>query len=387
MSKRRVMLIIESSRAYGRECLLGIAAYARHHGDWHMMHIERGLDDQLPRSLKAWGGEGVITRIESPGITHAIEALGLPTVDLRGTQRPRGGAMFDTDPAGCARLAVDHFLQRGFSQLAFCGYEGVDFSDARRDGFLRCVKSKVQVCPPETSGGGGRGGGTLAREAHGEFHEAHLVNWLKTLVKPVGVFACNDMRGRQVLAAAASAGLKVPDEVAVVGVDNDEVICELSNPPLSSVEPDAYRIGYDGAAMLDRMMRGGRAPKRTVMLPPKRVAGRLSSDVVAIDDAAIAQAMRIIRDRACDGVKVEDLLGELSISRATLERRFRQLLGRSPKAEIDRVRCGRAERLLAETTYPLQQIAQMAGYRTAAHFVTAFKRMTGRTPGHYRTAR
>jgi LacI family transcriptional regulator len=123
------------------------------------------------------------------------------------------------------------------------------------------------------------------------------------------------------------------------------------------------------------------------MAPPKRVAARLSSDVVAIDDAAIAQAMRIIRDRACDGMKVEQLLGELSVSRATLERRFRQLLGRSPKAEIDRVRCARAQRLLAETTYPLARIAEMAGYRTAAHFVTAFKRMTGGTPGHFRTAR
>ena len=382
----RVILLIESSRAYGRGCLLGIGAYIRNHGPWEVLHLERGIADDLPDVVRQWKGDGILTRIENRSLVRLVERLKVPVVDLRGSHCPTGGVMLDTDPDACARLAADHFLDHGFSHFAFCGYPGVDFSDQRSDYFVRyltAVGHDVQIFAPA-----GRVATTSdkvqVREAYGELAQPELVAWLQSLPRPVAVFACNDNRGRQLLAACARAGLAVPDDVAVLGVDNDEVICNLSNPPLSSIEPDTYRLGYEGASILDIMMSGDPAPDRSLLAPPKGISVRLSSDVLAMEDAEMAMAVRMIRDRACQGITVEQLVAALTISRATLERRFLRLLGHSPKAEIDRVRFERAKHLLAETTYKLERIALLIGFSNAAQFATAFKRYAGCRPSEYR---
>jgi LacI family transcriptional regulator len=205
------------------------------------------------------------------------------------------------------------------------------------------------------------------------------------LLRPLAVLACNDHRGRQVLAGCAHVGLALPDEVAVVGVDNDEVLRELSSPPRSSIAPDTFQLGYEGAAILDALMAGQPPPEHTILIPPKELCVRLSSDVLAVEDAEIAKAVRFIRDRAYEGLTVDDLVAALAVSRATLERRFVRLLGHKPKAEIDRVRFQRAKHLLATTTYKLARIAGMLGFGTAAQFTNAFKWYMGCTPSQYRT--
>lgn len=189
------------------------------------------------------------------------------------------------------------------------------------------------------------------------------------------------------LAACQLAGLAVPEQVAVLGVDNDEVICELSDPPLSSIEPDTHRIGYEGAALLDRLMQGRPPAAKTISVPPLGIIARRSSDAMAVDDAAVAAALHHIRAHACAGLRVPDVVSILSISRATLKRRFQQVLGRSPAAEIERVRMDQARLLLAETDYKLRSIAALVGYASDAQFVTAFHRHTGTTPGHFRARR
>src|SRR5439155_7888808 len=198
--------------------------------------------------------------------------------------------------------------------------------------------------------------------------------------------ACNDVRGRQVLDACAQHRIRVPEEVAVVGVDNDEVLCGLANPPLSSVEPDTKRLGYLGAEMMRRMLNGTKIAKGVTMIPPRGVATRLSSDILAIDDPVVAEAMHVIRQHACSGMNVEELLDHLTVSRATLERRFTKLLGRSPKEEIQRLRIEKARELLRETDHLVATIAEMTGFKTVAHMSVAFKAMTGQAPGQFRVA-
>jgi LacI family transcriptional regulator len=305
---------------------------------------------------------------------------------LRGAHPTPGCAMLCTDPQACAQLAAEHFLNRGFRHFAFCGYPGVNFSDERCEHFVQYLGVRgYDVTVFRIPGRRPLVADMRVQEAGGELAESQLVNWLKTLSHPVAVFACNDIRGRQILAACSSAGLAVPDEVAVLGVDNDEVICGLSRPPLSSIQQDAFQLGYEGAAILDGMMAGNPPPEQPILIAPKGMSVRQSSDVLAVEDPDVAIAVRYIRDHACEGGTVEGMVRDLMVSRTSLERHFLKSLGRSPKAEMERVRFERAKQLLTETPYKLERIATMLGFSTPAQFATAFKRYNGCPPSDYRS--
>jgi LacI family transcriptional regulator len=381
---RRAILLIESSRAVGRGCLLGIASYLRNHGPWQILHLENSITDELPKVVKQWKGDGVISRINNRRMAKSVARLRLPVVDIRGAEQIPGCATLSTSPEACANLAAEHFLERGFRHFAFCGYPGVSFSDQRYEHFVRILKAYRYTTSVYRARRPSSISDIHVHETSGELAESQIAEWLKTLPYPVAVFACNDIRGRQVLAACASAGLDVPDEVAVLGVDNDEIVCGLSRPALSSIEQDAFKLGYEGATILESMMEGNPAPKKPILLPPQGIVVRQSSDVLAMANPEMAMAVKYVRDHACEGVTVDEMVRDLMVSRTTLERRFLKALGRSPKAEMERVRFERAKQLLAETTHKLDRIAAMLGFSTAAQLATAFKRYNGYTPSDYR---
>jgi LacI family transcriptional regulator len=214
---------------------------------------------------------------------------------------------------------------------------------------------------------------------------AEIAAWLKSLPKPVGIMACYDSRGQQVLDACRNAGFAVPDEVAVIGVDNDELLCELASPPLSSVIPDAHRAGYAAAARLDRLMAGKTVAPTAELVPPLGVASRQSTDALALDDKDIVQAVRLIREHACEGINVADVLRAVPLSRRVLEQRFQKLLGRTPREEILQVRLARVKQLLGETELALYQIAERTGFEHVEYLSVVFKRETGLTPSAWRT--
>jgi len=278
VTQRQVILLIESSRAYGRGCLLGVAAYARSHGRWSILHTERGLTEKLPTILNACKCDGIITRIENERIAKAVSELGVPAVDLRGSFCPERGAMLDTDPQIVSRMAAEHFLDGGFRNFAYVGYPGVDFSEKRFLAYRQYLNSRGQelffFMP---SRHGSMHNDVLDWEARGELEGAAIAEWLHSLPRPLAVFACNDVRGRQIIEACNASGLRIPEEVAIIGVDDDEVICELCSPPLSSVQPDTIRLGYEGATLLDAMMEGQAPPDETILIPPNGVSMRLSS--------------------------------------------------------------------------------------------------------------
>ena len=210
--------------------------------------------------------------------------------------------------------------------------------------------------------------------------------WLRSLEKPIGLMACNDIRAQQVLQCCEDAGIAVPDDVAVIGVDNDEVICGLCHPNLSSVDPNTRQIGYDAAALLDRMMAGGKVTDGEVLVPPNRVMVRGSTDVVAIEDRTVAAAYRFLRDHACEGITVEDVVKRVSLSRRSLERRMQVYFGRSPSELIAEVRVARIKQLLEETDFPLKKIAGLAGFVHDEHMAVFFRKQVGEPPGKYRKA-
>jgi LacI family transcriptional regulator len=223
-----------------------------------------------------------------------------------------------------------------------------------------------------------------ASEGYELQHEDALVRWLRSLPKPIGLMASNDLRAHQILMLCGDNHLAVPDEVAVIGVDNDEVICGLTQPPLSSVEQDPEEVGYQAAGVLDGLMRGGPAPASSFIVGPKGVVARQSTDFVAVGDADVAAALRFIREHACDGISVDAILAQVPVSRRTLERRFAALLDRSPRDEILRVQLRHVKQLLTVTDYPLSKIAEMSGFHYVESMCSLFKSVTGQTPGQYR---
>ncbi len=381
-----VALLIESSRGYGRGLLRGVARYARTRGPWALYFQERGMADASPSWLGEWRGDGIIARVETRALEKAIFATGLPAVDLRG-KLDLSLPLIETNDRAVCRLAADHLLERGFRQFAYCGFAGANYSIRRLRYFPTMIEQAGHSChiyPSDANGDDPYSSPQKEVEQHGILYEDQVARWIASLPKPIGIMACNDIRGQQVLNACRAIGVAVPDEVAVIGVDNDEILCELSDPPLSSVAPDTLRIGFEAAALLDRMMRGEKPPADKLFVQPKGVVTRQSTDVTAIEDRDIARAVRLIRQRACGGLTVEKVLDEIPLSRSTLDRRFREALGRSPKAEIARVRLERVKELLTETDFTLAEIARRTGFRHPEYLSATFKRELGVTPGEFR---
>jgi LacI family transcriptional regulator len=200
----------------------------------------------------------------------------------------------------------------------------------------------------------------------------------------VGVMSCNDARAFQVMAAAQQCGLHIPEEVAVLGTNNDSIRCELSNPSLSSVAPNSFQSGYRAAEALEKMMNGGAPAEMDVRIEPLGVVTRPSTDVLAIHDRCVATALNFIRERACSSVTVDEVLKHSFASRSQLERKFRKHLGRSPQAEIRRVQVDKIRQLLVETDFPLKKIADLTGFEHVEYLSVVFKRLSGQTPGAYR---
>lgn len=386
-ANRHVALLIETSRAYGRGLLQGISRFIREHQHWTVRLQDRGLNDPLPDWLTRWPVDGVLARVETRELEDQLLRLRKPSLNLCGSWTGSRLPVLDTDDTAVARLAFEHLRERGFTQLAYCGFGVTGWSEVRGRCFAEQAENAGIPCHIYTPRHKPQHALTLTVERHGLLHGDHLAAWMQALPKPIGLLVANDMRGQQVIDLCAELGLKVPDEIAVLGVDNDEVLCELTSPPLSSVSPDCQRIGYEAARQLERLMSGRKLATTSLIIPPAGVATRRSTDVLALDDRHVAAALRHIREHACSGISVDDVLANVPLSRSSLERRFVKLVGRAPKAEILRVQLERARQLLVETDWTLAEVAERSGFRHTEHFCSLFKKKTGQTPGRFRSAK
>jgi LacI family transcriptional regulator len=378
----RVAVLLDTASSYGRGLVRGVARYARLRGPWSFFIAPEAPGRALDR-LRGWRAQGVIARVRSRAQRDAIAELRVPALDLDQAVPggfPQGARV---DEAAVGRLAAEHLTACGLRQLAFCGWApGGGAPDhwlsARRRGFLEAARAAgVPV----------RAYDRPARYAGWSWRAElrALAAWLRTLPRPCGLLACHDQRARHVLEAARLAGLAVPRDVAVLGVDNDEVLCEMASPPLSSVELDAVRVGFEAAAALDRLRRG-RRPGRPAEVPPAGLVARASTDTLATDDEVVVAAVRYLRAHACRPIRVADLLEAVPVSRRTLEVRFRRALGRTPHDELGRLRLQKARELLLQTHWPLKKVAEASGFAYAEHFHAFFRRAMKTTPDAYRKA-
>ena len=375
MRPRKVALLIETSNAYARGLLEGIVAYQREQRPWSLHLAEHGRGDKPPAWLADWDGDGIIARVENAAIARALRPLRLPIVDVSAARLLPSLPWFETDDAAVAQMGYEHLRERGFRNFAYCGDPRFNWSNWRQEHFERAVRAV----------GGSFFAYTLAGAAAGGGDEPEAIaHWLRKLPKPVAVMACYDLRGQQVLDACRRLAIPVPDEVAVIAVDNDALLCELAHPPLSSVIPNTRRTGYEAAALLDALMAGGQARGETHLIPPLGVATRQSTDVLAIEDPHVSRAVRFIREHACDGINVQDVLRAVPQARRLLEARFRKLLGRTPHAEILRVQLQRVKQLLTETDLTIEVIAERTGFAHSEYLSVVFRREVGLPPGRYR---
>jgi LacI family transcriptional regulator len=375
---RKVALLIETSNRYGRDLLYGVRDWMREGERWAIRFTEQGRRAPLPTWLKDWQGDGIIARVDSPQIAAALRRTRLPVVDVSAERFSSEFSRVSIDNGAVARLAAEDLEAKGFSDFAYCGDRRFLWSRQRGVEFRRCLAEKGRRCVDF-----GEPAGTAKPGSDAEIRA--IARWLKGLPKPVGVFACYDGRALQVLEACQLLGLQVPDQVAVLGVDNDELVCELANPPLSSVQPNARRSGYEAAALLARLMGGEKkAVAPTHQVQPVRVVERQSTDVVAVADVKVAAALKFIRLHACEGMDVGDVLRAVPMSRTRLEQKFKALLGHSPHRQLVQQRIARAKHLLAESKIAISEVAEQAGFDNASYLSVAFRRETGLSPFAYR---
>jgi LacI family transcriptional regulator len=375
----RIILWVESSRGSGRALLRGIANYAQHHGAWSFYWEPGGLEKPWP-ALPQIEADGIILR--DIRVDEAL-ASGLPAIVIGHCQSEVPGVVnVVTDSEAIGRMGAEHLRQCGFKHFAFCGYsrsayERTAWSEVRAEFFAARIR-EVGFPPPAQY--------SLSKTAEDWSKERHsLAAWLEALPKPVGLMACNDDCGQQVVEACKLAKLSVPDQIAVIGADNDEVVCGLTDPPLSSVAINFERAGYDAARALHNLMRGERRVPSRIIAAATHIVTRRSTDFVAADDPHLTRALQFVRDRARQGVSVGEVARAAGLSRRALEKRFRALLGWSILEEIRRVRTDHIARLLVETDLPVSGIAEILGFTDAHHFARYFRAAKQVSPLRYRS--
>ncbi|MBN1911324.1 MAG: XylR family transcriptional regulator [Pirellulales bacterium] len=374
---RRIALLMSQDAGFHRQVLLGIRAYAGHSKRWVFHNAP--LTQASFRPLAEWNPHGIIAHLDDPKLARMILTLKKPTIDTACVLDNLDVPVADVDHVAVGRLAAEHFLARGYRHFGFFGSGRARYALLRHESFRRTVEDAgfvVHSCHMEYLP-------RLPEKASWKNVNSEVRRWLKSLPKPAAVLADHDVPGRDLANMCQLLDLRVPNDVAILGVDNDEVECLLASPPLSSVAIPAERIGFEAAKLLERMMAGRKAPKRMLTLPPTRVVTRQSTSMFAVDDPVVSGALLYIRNHLDKPLNVNMLTEELVVSRRALEKKFRELLGRTVLQEIHRARIERAQELLGGNLQ-VAEVAHQTGFSSPQLFATVFRRLTGVSPRQYR---
>jgi len=382
-TSRRIGLLIERSRAFGRLLCEGIITYAQERR-WEIRYLDPA--DLHTRTLGAF--DAFIARVTTPEIARALAATKKPVVDVFYNLPDYGFSIVKERHESIGRLAAEHFLDRRFRNFAYCPYGSGKTSvycrtsyvhRLRREGFVCHVfDSSSEVAYPSDS-----------REIIGDRiatprDAAALRKWLKALPKPIALFCPDDVRAWQVLAAAAKCAIRVPDEVAVLGLDNDILVCGGTNPMLSSVDPNTREIGRVAAETLESLMTGTSKRPLIRQVEPTGVISRASTAIFPIEPPWLSDALIFISRNACKGISASDVFRHLNRSHTAVSRAFLKALGTTVQKEIKRIRIETACNLLKTTRLPLEEVATRAGFATYTYFMQAFTAVLHQPPGSWR---
>ncbi len=381
MKITRILVNIETSSAYGRSLMRGFARYSRLHSPIVLIlppriHYGEDVARRFIKHIARMEIDAIVTRDFGAEILKVMGKLDIPKIyvsHIHSELRP--SIQVRDDQVG--RLAAEHFLERGFTRFGFCGLEPYYWSEQRKDSFVAEIeKSGYEIDCFQ------RPDSTEDRSTDTEIF--FIADWLENLKKPVAILACTDERAQMIVQAADLRGLSVPEQIAVVGVDNDEFICDVSHVPLSSVVVDGASAGFEAAKIVMKMIDGGAAFDEVVYSPAKHVEVRRSSDILAIEDKELAKALTYINANVNQGLTVDEVARHAGISKTVLNYRFRKTLSRSIFDQINRARIRRMCWLLENSDMNMLDIALAMGLPDDKHLYRYFKRYTGETPLKWR---
>lgn len=372
-----VAIAVDGATHFGRAIARGALQYANLRRAWLTYADLRQDDPELKRWPKCDGaivagiGEALIKRVLRR-VPHVVNCG-------TGTD-PKIMPVVCGDAAACGKMAAEHLLDCRLRHFGYCGWADNPLSELRLGGFREALREHGCDCSVVNVHS------NAFRDTIGFSHRSEIIAWLNGLPKPVGILACDDWVAYDLAATCQAASLVVPDQVAIIGVNNDDLLCQSAWPPLSSVEVDYRQVGYLGSRQLERLLSGERLPaeERLLRIPPMGVVCRQSTDMLAVDDASIAQAVRFIREHACDPCGVDDVLAQVPVGRRWLERKFKEVLDRTPHDELMRVRLEAAQKLLLHTEEKIELIAERCGFSSAGNLGRAFYRVLGITPAAFR---
>jgi LacI family transcriptional regulator len=383
--KKRVGVAIDATMGFGRQIMRGVMQYANLERRWHLLEEFRSTDTNFSRWPPPPKCDGAIVAFGDPAKVQQLKRSCKHLVCCSGAADPEAVHVVRVESRGIGALAANHLLDCRLVHFGYYGSPGMRYSQERLAGFCEVLARRQLTCSESPV--------TYAFEGHvgpgPQSHWPKLISWVRSLPKPVGILATDDMAAHDLAAACLEANILIPEQVAVVGVNNDDLLCESAWPPLSSVNADYQRAGFSAAQLLDELMSGHRSStkKALIELPPAGVVVRASTDSLAVDDPMVATAIRFIREHACDPCSVSDILREIPVGRRWLERQFALKLGRTPYDEILHARMETARRLLLRPEIKMNEVAERCGFSSVQSFSRAFQQHTGETPGRFRRVR
>ncbi|MBA2113560.1 XylR family transcriptional regulator [Bremerella alba] len=374
----RIALLVLNESHWSRCILDGIARFALAHGRWDIWMYPRGIG--TPSSLPPdWSGQGVISRISNEPLRQSIDQHRLPTVNVswHGVHSRRFPKVI-TDPHGGGRLAGEFFVNRGFTNVAYIGPP-------------ICYSYQDEVLPEVFKTAENAGCRTFqfvpdpsAPQPDYDYQRRRLVQWVRSLPKPVGIVAWNTVVAREIILTCQAEEINVPNDVAILAVEDDPLVSKLSPIPISYIEQRVENVGFEAARELQRIISGGEPRSEPVLIEPEGIVEKASTNTVFATDAVVREAVRFIQLNKDVAITVTDLTRHLDVSRRSLEERFRKVLKRSPAEEIRLARVNVLKAILQQTNCTLAEISVRSGFSCENSMLRFFKRMTGITPGEFR---
>ncbi|NDV61463.1 substrate-binding domain-containing protein [Puniceicoccales bacterium CK1056] len=375
---KRVAILVETALASGRNILAGISQYIREHDDWSVFHPTGYMGATDIAGLVDWDGDGIIARISDPAILKNLKAKNTHIVDVLGNVQKSPFPLVKCDDRKIGRMVAEHFIGNGHRHFAFLGFSSERWSFERQEAFGQSLEKEhgqVSLCHlnPRHQG-----------PAHWHRNLDHVASWVEGLPKPCAMLVASDQFGPLAMKACERSGISIPEEISIVGVDNDQSFCELCRPQLSSIEPNHTRVGYEAARLLDALITDERTSETLLETPPLSLYTRGSSDTMAVSDPALVKAMRFIRQEACNGISVDHVAESAGVSRSVLQRRFKDQLGRTVGDIILSVKLRRARDMLAFTKISIPEIAERSGFNYQEYLNYIFKKHLSTTPVRFR---
>lgn len=381
IKKRRVALLIETTRSYGRRIMDGIADYLQENRPWQIFVQPRALNDPIPQWLNHWRGDGVIARGLDENTCRQIEASGIPVVNLKGASKNSlFQPDFSTDRVAVGRMAAEHFIQRQYTRFGFVGLPGMSWSEQEQYGFIQRLAESGLTCNVFEH----KSTYTLHPDGAMDEEIDALEAWLRSLAAPVGILAADDFLGVQLLSACYNLEIKVPEMVSIIGVGDEGTVSRMTSPTLSSVRPNEALLGRKAAELLDKLMNGEKVERKTILIPPSGISERHSSDTFAVEDLQVMRALAFIRENVAHGVNAADIVRFIGVSKSQIQRKFQTLLNHSIYDVIIDYRIRLVKEYLKNTQISLCNISKLSGFKYNSHMNSLFKLKTGMTPAEYR---